>query len=256
MALGIGFRREMADWDLESLPVDFYEVVPENWLRKSRQPLADLEKPVHFHGVSLNLGGDGPLNTEMLDSIRDAMKEIGCTVYSDHLSSAGDAHQLYDLFPIPFTLAEAKRVADRIQQAQDILGFRMGVENAAYYTNVGDMSELDFIKEVIERADCLLHLDTNNLVCNYKNHGNKFCALNRVNDLLALPHTGYCHIAGNDWSEQFGLYWDTHGAWPEEACLDLTVTTARDALLEFDNAIPEFNEFKEGLCKIRHSLNM
>lgn len=257
MNFGIGFRREMANWDISSLPVDFFEVVPENWLRKSRAPLIELEKPIHFHGVSLNLGGDSPLNVEMLRSIRDAMKEVGVKVYSDHLSSSGDAHQLYDLFPIPFTMAEAIRVADRIQQAQDILGFRMGVENAAYYTNVGDMGEAEFIIEVVKRADCLLHLDTNNIICNLKNHSARFMSIPAsFMRLCALPNTGYAHVAGHEFSAEFGMYWDTHGAAPSHATLTLAEISGRDVLLEYDNSIPEEHIFKEMLCKMRRFLPM
>ena len=37
--IGLGWRREMADWDRHAVQADFFEVVPENWLRRDRAPL-------------------------------------------------------------------------------------------------------------------------------------------------------------------------------------------------------------------------
>src|SRR5574343_621127 len=99
--IGLGYRREMRQWDMAQVQADFYEVAPENWLRRDRTPLHDLRaagKPVYLHGVSLNLGGQAPLNTAFLREVRVLMHELECPFYSDHLACSGDAHQLYDLF--------------------------------------------------------------------------------------------------------------------------------------------------------------
>ena len=50
----------MADWDMSAVRADFFEVVPENWVHRNRDPLHRLiqsGRPVQLHGVSLNLGG-------------------------------------------------------------------------------------------------------------------------------------------------------------------------------------------------------
>lgn len=62
---GLGYRREMADWDMSLVLADFFEVAPENWIRRDRSPLHRLRasgRPVHLHGVSLNLGGDSAID--------------------------------------------------------------------------------------------------------------------------------------------------------------------------------------------------
>ncbi len=49
--IGLGWRREMADWDRHAVQADFFEVVPENWLRRDRAPLHALRatgRPVHL----------------------------------------------------------------------------------------------------------------------------------------------------------------------------------------------------------------
>ena len=119
--IGLGFRREMRDWDMAALGADFFEVAPENWLRRPREPLHRLRAlgcPVFLHGVSLNLGGTSDICADFVRSVRDLLAELGSEHYSDHLAASGDAHQLYDLFPIPFTQAEARRVAARTRGAR------------------------------------------------------------------------------------------------------------------------------------------
>ena len=171
---GLGYRRDMADWDMARIDADFFEVVPENWIRRDRDPLYRLiasGRPVHLHGVSLNLGGTAPLDIRFLRDLRGLIDDLGARFYSDHLAASGDAHQLYDLFPVPFTASEAERIADRIRGVQDLLGRRIAIENATWYTNVGDIPEPEFLSAIAERADCDILLDINNIAVNFKNHG-------------------------------------------------------------------------------------
>jgi len=247
--LGVGFRQEMRDWQLDLFPHQFVEVAPENWVRKDLTPLKRLGKPIAFHGVSLNLGGETPIDIEFLRLVRSAMNDLNITFYSDHLAASGDAHQLYDLFPIPFTKQESGRVANRIKAVQDVLGCQMAIENSVYYTNVGELSEMDFLNEVLERADCLHLLDVNNLVVNDKNH-HTGVDLTQIN----WDRVTYVHVAGHEYSSRFDLYWDTHSARAEPAVLEL----AREAyqrkkaiLLEWDNAIPDQDTYKNYLLELQ-----
>jgi len=132
---GLGYRREMADWDMSAVDADFFEVAPENWLQRDRTRLHQLRaagRPVQLHGVSLNLGGTSAINPVFLREVRALLDELDAEHYSDHLAASGDAHQLYDLFPIPFTRPEVLRVSDRIARVQDLLGRRMAVENTPW----------------------------------------------------------------------------------------------------------------------------
>lgn len=254
--LGLGYRREMAGWDMAAVLADFFEVVPENWVHRDRAPLKALiesGRPVHLHGVSLNLGGHGALRTDFLADLRGLIDDLGVMHYSDHLAASGDAHQLYDLFPIPFTEDEVVRVADRISRVQDQLGRRMAVENSTWYTNVGEMSEADFLMAVVRRADCHILLDLNNIVVNHKNHGGLDLAefVSRVD----LDRVTYLHVAGHEFDARFGLFIDTHsqGVESQTAQVARHLREARDLpiLLEWDNDVPDPDTINRELACLR-----
>jgi len=253
---GLGYRRDMADWDMSRINADFFEVVPENWIRRDRSPLHRLiesGRPVSLHGVSLNLGGTSPLNTAFLKELCGLIEDLDAPFYSDHLAASGDAHQLYDLFPVPFTEAEAARIADRIRQVQDMLGRRIAIENATWYTNIGDLPEPVFLQRVVDLADCDILLDINNIAVNFKNHG-------RVDIPTFLQQTDlsrvtYLHVAGHEFDDRFGLYVDTHSQPVEsgtrEAALRLNREHGLPILLEWDNDIPDPDTLNRELACLR-----
>ena len=73
---GLGYRREMADWDMSAVDADFFEVAPENWMRRDRAPLHALRasgRAVHLHGVTLNLGGQSAPDTAYLAALRSLL---------------------------------------------------------------------------------------------------------------------------------------------------------------------------------------
>ena len=214
---GLGLRRELLPELLADFPaaIGFLEIAPENWAgqggRAARQLRALSERyPLVCHGLSLSLGGPGALDVDLLRRIRRFMDEHAITLYTEHLAWTADHGQLYDLLPMPQTEAAVRWTAQRIRQAQDILGCRIGLENASTYL-LPPGAELDgaeFIRAVIEEADCLLHLDVNNIYVNSRNFG-----FDAVAFLHALPleRTCYIHVAGHD-VEADGLLIDTHGA--------------------------------------------
>ncbi len=68
--------------------------------------------------------------------------------------------------------------------------------------------QAEFINAVIAEADCLLHLDVNNIHVNSVNHS--YDALAFL-DALPLQRTCYLHVAGH-YVEPDGVLVDTHGA--------------------------------------------
>ena len=202
---------------LDDPGIDFFEVAPENWIdvggRFGRRFRTLAERfPIVCHGLSLNLGGPAPLDMELVAAIKHFLSHHGVRCYTEHLSSCADDGQLYDLMPIPFTEQAAAYVAGRIGRVQDALGQRIGVENVSYYAAPGapgkKLEELDFINEVVERADCLLLLDVNNIYVNSVNFGYDPAAF-----LRGLPghRAAYIHVAGHR-REAEDLCVDTHGA--------------------------------------------
>lgn len=213
---GLGLRRTLLGplADLPSIPVDFFEVAPENWIgvggRFGKQFRGFTERyPFVTHGLSLSVGGPSPLDETFLQRLKRFLATHGIATYTEHLSYCGDDGHLYDLMPIPFTADAVHYVAARIRRVQDILERRIAVENISYYAAPGqEMSEIDFINAVLAEADCDLLLDVNNIYVNSVNH--RYDA----DDFLArIPgeRIVYLHVAGH-YREADDLLIDTHGA--------------------------------------------
>ena len=213
---GLGLRRAFIGSLADDIPsqIDFMEVAPENWIdvggglgRQFRKISEQI--PMVCHGLSLNIGGPAPLDEPFIKRVKQFLETHNMRIYSEHLSYCADDGHLYDLMPIPFTEEAVHYVADRIKRVQDIIGQRMAMENASYYAAPGkEMEEIDFVNAVLEEADCLFHIDINNIYVNSINHkydAEKF--------LKALPgdRITYAHIAGH-YVEAEDLRVDTHGA--------------------------------------------
>ena len=257
---GLGLRRSLLDTLEQSTPDDiqFMEVAPENWInlggRLGKKFRRYTERfPFVCHGLSLSIGSPAPLNTELLHAIKKLMQEHGIRYYSEHLSYCSDDGQLYDLLPIPFTEEAVDYVAARIQQAQDILGQRIAIENSSYYcAPQQEMSESEFINAVIKKADCALLLDVNNIYVNSINH-----RYDPFEFLASLPgeRTAYIHIAGH-YEEAQDLRVDTHGTAvidPVWALLEKSYALfgVKPTLLERDFNIPPLPELMSELDFIK-----
>jgi len=213
---GLGLRRELIAPLLEGVPeaIGFFEVAPENWMelggKYGRWFRALTERhPFVTHGLSLSLGGPAPLDTGFVKRVKKFLDAHGIRAYTEHLSYCSDDGHLYDLMPIPFTEDAVKHVAARIRRVQDILEREIAVENVSYYAQPGaEMSELEFVNAVLERAGCGLLLDVNNIYVNSINH--RYDARAFL-DGLPAARVRYLHVAGH-YVEAEDLRVDTHGA--------------------------------------------
>jgi len=257
---GLGLRRAL--WSpLQETPdaaIDFLEVAPENWInvggRLGRELRAFTERYDFFcHGLSLSLGGTAPLDETLLHKIRRFLDEHGILYYSEHLSFCSDHGHLYDLMPIPYTQETIDWIVPRIQRTQDVMGRRIAVENVSCYATPGaQMSEAEFTREVLERADCGLMLDVNNVYVNSVNH--RFDARQFIRAMPA-ERVVYMHIAGH-FNEEPDLIVDSHAAPiidPVFDLLDLAYAHCgvKPTLLERDFKIPPLPELIDELDRIR-----
>ena len=227
---GLGLRRELVrpwrealDGPDQALLPDFVEITPENWMDMGGRFARDLRifterLPVLAHGLSLSIGSPDPIDWAFVDRLKSFLELHEVQIFSEHLSYCSADGHLYDLMPIPFTEAAVQRTARRITEIQDRLGRQLAVENVSYYAAPGqEMSELEFLHAVLERADCLLLLDVNNVWVNSVNHGYDPRAF-----IAQLPpeRVAYQHIAGH-LVEAPDLIIDTHGADVVDAVWDL-----------------------------------
>lgn len=213
---GLGFRRDMVDEFDQFLNADiqFCEVAPENWMRlggKYREMLTELSgtMPLSTHGLSLSIGSPDPLDVEFVKEIGQFLDRYKVVHYTEHLSYCSANGHMYDLMPIPFTESAVDYVANRIIQVQDILQRQIAVENVSYYLAPGqEMTEIEFTQAVLEKADCKLLFDVNNVYVNSINH--QYDAKAFI-DAMPTERILYGHIAGH-YDEADDLKVDTHGA--------------------------------------------
>ncbi len=214
---GLGLRRDSMKELLQTPTpqIGFMEVAPENWIEVGGtygKQLREFTEKNDFvcHGLSLSIGGPAPLDEAFVRQVGEFLKQHQVKIYSEHLTYCSDDGHLYDLLPIPFAEEAVDYVAERIMRVQDILGQRIAMENASYYTPApgSEMEEIDFINAVLNKADCDLLIDINNIHVNSVNH-----AYDPVEFMHALPaeRIAYAHIAGH-YHEAEDLIVDTHGA--------------------------------------------
>lgn len=259
---GLGLRRSMlpeldAAGDLRA-EVDFFEVAPENWLgiggRLGKAFRRYTERhPFICHGLSLSLGGPDPLDEIFLQRLKGFLDEHAIALYSEHLSWCSDGAHLYDLLPIPFTADAVKHVAARIRRTQDILGRRIAIENASFYTPLAsELSEPEFLLAILAEAGCDLLLDVNNVYVNSVNHRYDPRAFI---DRIPAERVAYLHVAGH-YNEAPDLIVDTHGADvvdPVWQLLDYTYgrVGVKPTLLERDFNIPPLPQLLAELGRVR-----
>src|SRR5207302_962510 len=150
----------------------------------------------------------------------------------------------------------AKVTAEKVRAASDFLEVPICVENVSSYAefHASEMTELEFLTEVVERADCGILLDVNNIYVSSKNHSfDPYDYLNNV------PHerVGQIHIAGHSKFEKYIL--DTHDHAPIDPvwkmyarAVELCGRTA--TLLEWDAHIPSFDEVHDTALKAKKFL--
>ena len=203
---GLGYRRDLAD-DFLNLSsnneIQFMEVAPENWVKMGGAARYKFDQaaeryPLAVHGLSLSLGGQAPLDRELLKNTKALMTQYNSTFFSEHLSYCECEGHLYDLLPMPFTEEAVKHVAQRIRYVQDFLGLQISLENTSYYLHspTSTMNEVEFLNAIAQEADCGIHLDVNNIYVNGVNHGllDPYAFLDQVD----VKRVNYIHIAGHD----------------------------------------------------------
>lgn len=203
---GLGYRRDLAD-DFLNLSsnnaIQFMEVAPENWVKMGGSARYKFDQaaeryPLAVHGLSLSLGGQAPLDRELLKNTKALMTQYNSTFFSEHLSYCECEGHLYDLLPMPFTEEAVKHVAQRIRYVQDFLELQISLENTSYYLHspTSTMNEVEFLNAIAQEADCGIHLDVNNIYVNGVNHGllDPYVFLEQVD----VKRVNYIHIAGHD----------------------------------------------------------
>ncbi|MFK3797103.1 DUF692 domain-containing protein [Pseudomonas sp. NPDC088444] len=213
---GLGLRKEHYSHFLEeSIPVDFVEVISENFMIAGGQPLDILRKvrekyPVALHGVSMSVGTAEGLDQDYLNQLKRLVDQVDPLFVSDHLSwSRSENFNSHDLLPVPYTDEALDVVCANINRAQDTLKRTMLFENPSVYLCLEgcSMSEPEFITAMTRRTGCELLLDVNNVFVSSRNVG--FDPLQYF-DGMPLERVRQIHLAGHTQGRE--LLIDTHDA--------------------------------------------
>jgi uncharacterized protein len=212
---GLGLRTEHYA-AFESAPpagVDWLEIISENYMVPGGAPLRHLDRirrdyPMVMHGVSLNIGGADALQTDYLRDLKALADRVQPVWVSDHLCWTGvHGLNMHDLLPLPYTEAVLRHVCERIGRVQDFLGRRLVIENPSTYTAFAadDMPEWEFVAEMLQRTDCELLLDVNNVYVSSVNRG---FDPQRYLEAIPAARVRQIHLAGHE--QRQGYLIDTH----------------------------------------------
>jgi hypothetical protein len=249
--VGIGLRIPHYRHIFEHKPlVPWFEIISENFMVDGGRPLAVLDRimeryRVVQHGVSMYFGSAEPVNREHLRRLKTLVKRTSTPWLSDHLCwGSVDGRYTHDLLPMPYTFEAAEVTARKIREVRDFLEVPIAVENVSSYAefHVSEMTEWQFLNEVVERADCGVLLDVNNIYVSSQNHD--FDPFEYLNSVPA-ERVAQIHIAGHSKYEKYIL--DTHDhpvidpVWKlYQRAIERVGHTA--TLLEWDDRIPSFDE--------------
>jgi hypothetical protein len=214
--VGLGFRFELAApmLALNAGPA-WVEIHPENYVGRggafARHLDAMLERwPVLTHGLTSCVGQPEPFERAYLARLKELLRRTGGRFHSEHLCFGNAAGAFaHDLLPLPFTEEAIRTSVERIHQLRGELEIDIAIENASYYAHPGGpprMRELDFLLEVLERADCKLLLDVNNVFVNSVNH--RFEPWPFL-DAIPAERVVQLHVAGH-FVRPDGVIIDTH----------------------------------------------
>lgn len=255
---GLGLRRShYGDFLDGDVPVDFVEVISENYMVEGGKPLRLLEQirakhPVILHGVSMSIGSAHGLDADYLVRLKVLADRIDPLWVSDHLCwTRTSAHNSHDLLPLPLTREALDTVCENIDRAQTALGRAMLFENPSSYLTFpqDEMAEWEFLSAMARRTGCYLLLDVNNVYVSAQNHG--FSAAEYVGG-IPLDRVRQIHLAGHTPGE---ILIDTHD---REVCdevwalyADTIAKTGPVAtMIERDDKIPPVAEL---LCELERA---
>lgn len=250
LGYGIGLRTThyehiLAEWP----PIDWFEIISENFMDTGGRPLAVLEQvaaryPMVMHGVSMNIGSVDPIDFRYLSKLKRLAERVDAVWVSDHICWTGVMGQnSHDLLPVPYSEPMLRHLIERISTVQDFLERPVMFENPSTYVELADttMPEWEFIGRLAEEANCGLLLDVNNVYVSSFNHG--------WDPREYLAHVPYdrvvqIHLAGHTHKGTHII--DTHSDHVIDEVWQLyrrvhELSGGRSTLVEWDESIPPFD---------------
>ena len=214
--IGIGLRATHYNHILTRKPVvDWFEIISENFMIDGGRPLRILDQileqyKVVQHGVSMYFGSAERPNREHLRRLKDFGQAhqnsvaLGPSLLGQRrwpLHARPAAHALH----LRSRAASPRRKSARCATYLEV---PVAVENVSSYAefHVSEMTEWEFLNEVVERADCGILLDVNNIYVSSQNHS--FRSASPTSTAFRPERVAQIHIAGHSKYRKYIL--DTH----------------------------------------------
>ncbi|MEV7546334.1 DUF692 domain-containing protein [Streptomyces sp. NPDC089915] len=260
LGVGIGWRPEIAGVVERLEGLDWVEVVAENvcpgHLPESLLRLRERGVTVVPHGVSLGIGGADRPNAGRLAALGERAVALGAPLVTEHIAfvrTSSPALEAGHLLPVPRTRDALDVLCENVRIAQDALPVPLALENiAALVSWPGEeLTEGEFLTELVERTGVRLLIDVANLHTNRVNRGEDPAA---VLDAIPLEALAYVHVAGG--VEREGVWHDTHAHPVPPVVLDVLARLRErvdppGVLLERDDDFPAGDELAGELERIR-----
>ncbi|XUZ26681.1 multinuclear nonheme iron-dependent oxidase [Streptomyces sp. RMIT01] len=268
LGMGIGWRPEIAA-EVEALSgVDWVEAVAENLcddhLPGSLARLRERGVTVVPHGVALGLGGADRPDPGRLAALAARAELLGAPLVTEHIAfvraggplTASPRLEAGHLLPVPRTRDALDVLCENVRIAQDSLPVPLALENIAALITWPDeeLTEGQFLAELVERTGVRLLIDVANLHTNHVNLGQDPA---KALDELPVEAIAYVHVAGG--VEKNGVWHDTHAHPVSPPVLDVLAELRSrvdppGVLLERDDAFPPGAELAGELDAIRATL--
>lgn len=248
--------------------IDWVEAVAENvcpgHIPDSLRRLRDRGVTVIPHGVSLGLGGAERPDEDCLTALAERAEALAAPLVTEHIAfvraggalTASPRLEAGHLLPVPRTRDALDVLCENIRIAQAALPVPLAVENiAALFSWPGEeMTEGQFLYELVDRTGVRLLIDVANLHTNHVNRGEDPA---KALDELPVEAIAYVHIAGG--FERDGVWHDSHAHAVPPAVLDILADLASrvrppGVLLERDENFPEPAELERELAAIRETV--
>jgi uncharacterized protein (UPF0276 family) len=241
--------------------LDCLEIIAEQYLEGPPEKLAELNAlreafPLVPHGIGLSFGTDAPLDEQHLRRVSRLVERLQPPWFTEHIAFTHvHGWELGHLAPLPFTHEAVEAICRNVKRWREIVGVPLLLENISYLVAMpGELTEAQFLAEIVERAGCGLLLDLHNVYTNAVNHG--YDALEFV-AALPLDRVGQVHLGGGH--DEDGYRIDSHSAptpspvWELLRFLDAR-THLNAVIIEWDTHLPPFDTILQEVAKAREIL--
>ncbi|AFZ59545.1 DUF692 domain-containing protein [Anabaena cylindrica FACHB-243] len=260
LGVGLGFRQPFkSDLFLNRQQVDFLEIVAEHYLDAAPEKQQELEiLAAHFpiipHAINLSLGSAEGLDRDYLRKLAALIQQLNPPWWSEHIcfTKAGGI-DIGHLSPLPYTQEAVDVLCRNIAEVRRWVDVPLILENITYMVQLpgAEMTEAQFLSEVLERSDCGLLLDITNLHTNAVNYGYD---VDEFLQELPWERVVQLHFVGGHWHDNILI--DSHSQSTPVEVWELmkkviTRASVKGIVLERDENLPIFAELAGELQQAR-----